>query len=243
MVGAIWPEEILGLADFIGRGLCHQLPEHSYTINGRQFPLCARCAGIYLGSTVGLAGLWMLGREGAANLPRPSILGVLALFILAMGLDGLNSYLSLFPEGPLLYPPRNILRLLTGTLHGLALSAIVLPIFNFTLWQNTPTVRSVENLAELAFLSALTILFSLALPSGISLLLIPLALITTLGILLTLTAINTMILVVATRREGGFTSGRAALPFIAGGVALALGEVGGLSLMRLLLGIFVLPTC
>jgi hypothetical protein len=183
-----------------------------------------------------------MGRGAAAELPRPSILGVLVLFILAMGVDGVNSYLSLFPGGPQLYPPRNILRLFTGTLHGLALGALVLPIFNFTLWQNIPSARSLERLPELALLSALALLFSLALPTGTPFLLIPMALVAVLGILLTLTSINTMILVVATRREGSFVGGRAALPFIVGGLVLAWVEVGGLSLARLLLGVFILPT-
>jgi uncharacterized membrane protein len=35
--------------NFIGRGVCHQLPGRSFTAGGLFLPVCARCAGIYLG--------------------------------------------------------------------------------------------------------------------------------------------------------------------------------------------------
>ena len=35
---------------FFGKNFrCHQLPERSFHINGIQFPLCARCTGIFFG--------------------------------------------------------------------------------------------------------------------------------------------------------------------------------------------------
>ena len=33
---------------------CHQLPERSFFIRGRQFPVCARCTGVFLGYICGL---------------------------------------------------------------------------------------------------------------------------------------------------------------------------------------------
>jgi uncharacterized membrane protein len=35
-----------------GSGICHQLPERSFELWGRQMPVCARCAGIYLGAAL-----------------------------------------------------------------------------------------------------------------------------------------------------------------------------------------------
>lgn len=34
--------------------LCHRLPERSFFIKGKQFPLCARCTGILLGYIIGI---------------------------------------------------------------------------------------------------------------------------------------------------------------------------------------------
>lgn len=33
---------------------CHQLPERSFFFRGKQFPVCARCTGVYLGQAVAL---------------------------------------------------------------------------------------------------------------------------------------------------------------------------------------------
>ena len=38
----------------IGSLVCHQLPERSYHLWGAQMPVCARCAGIYIGAVVGV---------------------------------------------------------------------------------------------------------------------------------------------------------------------------------------------
>ena len=37
---------------------CHQLAERSFFIKGRQFPVCARCFGAFLGSALALSAFW-----------------------------------------------------------------------------------------------------------------------------------------------------------------------------------------
>jgi Predicted membrane protein (DUF2085) len=55
----------------IGSLVCHQRPERSYHMWAAQMPVCARCAGIYLGGVVGvLAALWRSGRPWAARWTR-----------------------------------------------------------------------------------------------------------------------------------------------------------------------------
>jgi len=44
-----------------GAVVCHQLPERSFAWAGQQWPVCARCSGIYLGVLVGLVA-WLLVR-------------------------------------------------------------------------------------------------------------------------------------------------------------------------------------
>ena len=34
------------------RSGCHQMPERSFNINGRQFPICARCTGVLIGNII-----------------------------------------------------------------------------------------------------------------------------------------------------------------------------------------------
>lgn len=42
----------------VGSVICHQLPERSFFVDGRQLPVCARCTGLYLGGVAGLAAWW-----------------------------------------------------------------------------------------------------------------------------------------------------------------------------------------
>ena len=38
--------------------ICHQRPERSFFLNGHQFPVCARCTGLYLSAAMGIIG-WL----------------------------------------------------------------------------------------------------------------------------------------------------------------------------------------
>ena len=38
----------------VGSLLCHQRPERSFFIGGRQLPVCARCTGLYLGAALAI---------------------------------------------------------------------------------------------------------------------------------------------------------------------------------------------
>jgi uncharacterized membrane protein len=40
----------------VGAVICHQLPERSFFWDGHQFPVCARCTGLYLSAAVGFIG-------------------------------------------------------------------------------------------------------------------------------------------------------------------------------------------
>ena len=44
----------------IGGVVCHQRPDRSFFIDGHQFPVCARCTGLYLSGAIGLAGWWAM---------------------------------------------------------------------------------------------------------------------------------------------------------------------------------------
>jgi uncharacterized membrane protein len=49
---------ILSIAYAFGALICHQRPERSFFWGVHQFPVCARCTGLYLSSAAGVIG-WM----------------------------------------------------------------------------------------------------------------------------------------------------------------------------------------
>lgn len=61
-----------------GARICHQRPERSFRAAGMQWPVCARCAGLYLAGTLGLLAGWF----GAGDLRDRRHAGLLALMAL-----------------------------------------------------------------------------------------------------------------------------------------------------------------
>jgi uncharacterized membrane protein len=214
----------LDILNLFGAGVCGQIPGHSFIIGGRQLPLCARCTGTYLGALLGFLGLAALRRWRTSSLPPSGVLASLVGFIVLWGIDGLNSFLALFPNAPHLYEPHNLLRLITGILNGLALSIIVYPIFNFLLWKEPNTERVIRNFRELGYLLIPAALLAWIVQTQASFLLYPVATLSILGVLAMLTLVNTMIVLIVTRRESKAASWRdARLPLLLGLLATFLG--------------------
>jgi uncharacterized membrane protein len=49
---------IIAIIYAAGGLICHQRPERSFFLDGHQFPVCARCTGLYLSAAVGIIG-WL----------------------------------------------------------------------------------------------------------------------------------------------------------------------------------------
>lgn len=226
------PWSVLDKAHLVGYGICHQIPERTFFINGRPLPLCARCSGTYLGAVVGFVGLLVLGRRRAGEMPGKGVLVLLGSFIVLMGIDGINSYLSFFPNAPQLYEPRNLFRLSTGLLNGLALSLIVYPVFNVTLWRNVESRRSIAHVYEVAYFLPAVAIVAWLVQSENAMLLYPLAMVSTGGVLILLTMVNTMIVLILVRRESLVTSWREAVVPILWGLTVSLFELGGMIAFR-----------
>jgi uncharacterized membrane protein len=226
------PLSILGKADLIAYGLCHRIPVRSFFFAGRQLPLCARCTGTYLGAMLGFTFIAVARRTRARNLPPLPLLITLIGFIALMGIDGLNSYLSFFPDAPHLYEPHNWSRLATGSLHGLALSLIVSPVFAYSFWRETGDDSSLRNFGELLLLLAILLPVILITLSGWPFLLYPIAFITIAGVLIMLGAVNTMIVLIVARQEAAARTWRDGVVPAVIGLALAFLEIGAMDLFR-----------
>jgi uncharacterized membrane protein len=235
VIAVIWfitPGGLLDKADHVGYGVCHQIPIRSPFFGGRQLPLCARCSGQFLGALAGLLLLLALGRGKAGKLPPATVTLVLLGFIAVWALDGVNSYLTLFPGAPRLYEPHNILRTTTGAMQGVALISLVLPFFNVTLWAQPSPQPTIRSLREVLLLIGLVALIVAAVGSEWAPLLYPLALLSVAGTLLMLALVNTMLVTLLLKRDGRVNGWRDALPLLAAGLALALVELLLINLLR-----------
>jgi uncharacterized membrane protein len=227
------PPGLLGKADAIGYAVCHRIDLRSFHLGERQLPLCIRCSGMYLGAVLGLAYQAFSGRRSAGFAPRRVWL-IFGLLAAAFAVDGINSYLHLFPGAPGLYEPQHWLRLLTGSGMGLAMAAVLYPAFLQTIlrgWDRTPVFPGLRSLAPLLVLAlALDALVWTQNP----LVLYPLALISAAGVALVLTLVYTLVCVMVFHLENRIERlSQLVLPTVCG-LGLAFLQIGGLDLLRFL---------
>jgi len=226
------PGSLLDRADRVACAVCHRIPERTFTVAGRPLPLCARCSGTYLAALAGFVVLLLRGRGRTGHLPAPKHLAVLGGFLLIWAVDGLNSYLTFFPGLPHLYEPTNLLRLATGTLEGLVLSALMLPVFNLSLWAEPAPRPVVENWGDLAWLLVGGAIVVGLVSSGWAPLLYPLALTSTLMVVILFGIVNGVVLVTLLRREGRARGWHEVAAPLLLGLMLALVELGAIAALR-----------
>lgn len=96
-----------------GHLICHGIPERSFHIKGHQFPVCARCTGLYLGafSTIILTILL-----NPSYNPLIFILGI--IMVLPTFIDGLTQYFCLRESN-------NTLRFFSGLIGGIGLGIVI----------------------------------------------------------------------------------------------------------------------
>jgi hypothetical protein len=155
---------------------------------------------MYLGAMLALT-FHTLRKPRAGLYPPRSLMLIFALFGLTWAIDGLNSVASLLPFAPSLYPPSNTLRLITGTLIGIALATLIYPVFNQSMWRawiKVPVLRSVRELTYVLILAAVLVL---AVVSENNLILYPLALLSGVSVLVLLTMVYSTLLVTVIRRD------------------------------------------
>jgi uncharacterized membrane protein len=110
-----------------GGVVCHQLPERSFHFWGRQFPVCARCAGLYVGAAATAVGWLLLNRHSAGDVddrsrgvgPRLAVLGAASV----------PTALTLVYEWTTGVMPSNVLRCAAGFVLGAAVVWVVVRAF------------------------------------------------------------------------------------------------------------------
>lgn len=102
----------------LGGVLCHQRPERSFHLWGAQLPVCARCAGIYLGAPLGAAAILAWTRRRAIRVSRPASWLALA----AIAAPALATVAWEWWSG---HPVSAGARALSGALPGAAVAAAV----------------------------------------------------------------------------------------------------------------------
>lgn len=230
---AVPHDHLLDGADWMGAALCHRITERSFMIYGRQFPLCARCTGMYLGVFLVFVTLLLAGRARWSELPRLPILLALIGFIGIMGLDGVNSYTHFFPEFPHVYEPRNWLRLLTGIGAGLAMGLFLFPVLAQTVWAQgwrRPIIGSFRELAGLVLVAGTAVLLLLSNQPPLNYVL---ALASVTGQLLVLMGINAVLLLVLLRRDGQANRWRDTAVPLTICMIIAIGQLAILTFIRL----------
>jgi uncharacterized membrane protein len=225
----------LGKLDMVAYAVCHRIPERSLFFGGHQLPLCARCSGTFLGVLLTWIVLTLSGRSQTGRLAPRRVLIVLVGFVVVWAVDGLNSYLTLYPGAPHLYEPQNWLRLTTGMLNGLALGTWSFAMFHFSIWRGLRDKPALQGLSDLVKLGALAALMVGLMLTGEPWLLYPLALASTLGVLVMLTSINTVVLAVATGKENSASAWRDAALLLVAALALSLIIVMAIGGMRAVL--------
>jgi uncharacterized membrane protein len=225
------PPGLLGKADAIGYAVCHRIASHSFFLDERQFPLCARCTGMYLGALLGMVYSFRKGR--LAGFPPRRILVVFGLFVLGFGADGINSYLNLLGDIPFLYTPANWLRLLTGTMFGLGVGIFLASAFKQAIWKEVELRPALGNLRSLGMLVLVGGMIDLAILSGNPLLLYPLAVLAALSVLLILTLAYTMLWVVVFKHDNTFLSWRSLWFSLVSGFSTALMQVIVIDVIRM----------
>ncbi len=226
------PEGVAGKAIAVGYAICHRIAERSFQIDGVPLPLCARCTGIYLGVMTGLFVATARRRQRVNGLPRVQVILVLLGFIAVMGVDGLNSYIQLFPGVQGVYEPHNWLRLVTGMLCGLGVIHLMLPIFNNVVWRQADRGRILDGWRDLAAVLGVAAVVVIMVLSERPLFLLVLGVISAAGVLVVLTMIGTVLFLTILRRDRLALHWRELrIPMLAG-LTLALIEIGAIDVVR-----------
>lgn len=227
------PQDFWSKLSAIGYSVCHQIPERSFFAHTHQFPLCARCTGMYLGALLSLLFHFFRGRQ--SEFPPPALLAVLALVFLAFAFDGLNSFAQAFIPLTAPYQTTNLIRLITGFGTGICIGAVLGPVFNQSVWSDAQPGAALDSFPRLLGLVGAATLLGWAVYAGPDWLKAPLAVLSALAVVFVLTLAYTVLAVMLLGRANQHKSWWELRLPLAVGLCTALAQILLLDVLRLLL--------
>jgi len=235
----IAPPGLMGKLDAVGYAVCHRLDSHSLHIGDIQMPLCARCTGEFNAAFIALVFQGFIGRK-RSKLPNRGILAMLVLFFLAFAIDGSNSYLALmkanypgaFSNIPNLYVTDNTARVFTGSGMGIAMASVLFPMYNQSVWR-VPEEKPALAWRQFGILICIILLFDFGMLTQNAFILYPVAILSTLGVLLLLSMVFSIVWIMVMKQDNAFDHLRQLwLPAVAG-LTLAFLLILSIDLFRL----------
>lgn len=192
------PDGILGKADAIGYAICHRIDTRSFHIGLRQFSLCIRCTGQYLGAIISLAYMGLFSRN-RTGIPSKRVIAMMVPLVLIYIVDGVNSFFTLTPLMKYilgiqyLYAPSNTLRLFTGTGMGLVIGILLYPAFIGSISINPDPQPSIGGLKSFWIIVGSCFIADLLILTGSKFILYPASLISSAGVIVMLTMAYTIV--------------------------------------------------
>jgi len=227
----------LALADAVGYAICHQITVRTYVFGDLVMPLCARCSGQYLGVVAGLVVALLRGKLRASNLPPRKIILAFVIFLVVWAFDGINSYVYLVTQQIFIYMPRNVLRLTTGLLQGIAVSMLFIPLFNQIFWREPDPSPILTGWRDLGYVLGGAALLGMAVHSRWLPLFYPLAFLSTAGAFLLLSLVGMVLVVQVLGSDNMAESWRDFFLFLLFGMAFAILLIAGMDALRAGIGI------
>lgn len=201
------PWQMQDKAMAILHGLCAQQPGHSFWFGDQRLPFDARMTGIYGGFLISQIYLLIRRRLRDTEIPSLGIVITLALFVVAMGIDGFNSLFSEINQ-PTLYEPSNLLRYSTGTLTGTTLGVALWLLASNVLWSRRDQNRQpvVRGWGELLQILTLAAIFGILAGSGWKVLYTPVTLLLIVSAVMVFFTMALAFIQLARRREASVTT-------------------------------------
>jgi len=234
----IAPPGLMGKLDAVGYAVCHRLDSHSLHIGSIQMPLCARCTGEFNAAFIALIFQGCISHK-RSKLPSRGILAMLIAFFLAFAIDGSNSYLALMKAAypgsfgviPNLYITDNTARVFTGSGMGIAMASVLFPMYNQSIWR-IPEEKPALKWQQFGLLVGIILLFDFGMLTQNPIILYPVAILSTLGVLVLLSMVFSIVWIMVMKQDNAFDHLRQLWLPAAAGLTLAFILILSIDLFR-----------